>query len=229
MREFIRQPALLLIFAVAFSGLSACTESPVSNAETPGNSKSKAAPGGDFPPLVEAAATAEMRHLDGSTSRVADRKGSVVLVNMWATWCGPCRDEMPELITMQDEHRAAGFEVIGLNIDNEPEDLVRPFVDDLKLNYTIAWGTEDMIVALMKVSRSEAIPQSFLIDREGRLRGVFTGASRRSIALMKETVAKVVTGEPTDSVVQAGPGQPANNTAGTESEPANAASETNKR
>ena len=106
---------------------------------------------------------------------------------------------------------------------------MRPFVDDLKLNYTIAWGTEDMIVALMKVSRSEAIPQSFLIDREGRLRGVFTGASRRSIALMKETVAKVVTGEPTDSVVQAGPGQPANNTAGTESEPANAASETNKR
>ena len=138
-----------------------------------------------------------MRHLDGSTSTVAQRKGKVVLVNMWATWCGPCREEMPELIKMQNEHGPKGFEVVGLNVDDEPEDMVRDFVNEMNLNYTITWGNEDMIKAMMRLSRSEAIPQSFLIDRDGNLRGVFRGAGPREIAKMKENVAKVVDGLPT--------------------------------
>ncbi len=193
MREVIKNLAYLAIFTLAFSALTGCGGSAES---IPANSSGTAA-SSEYPPFNSEAANAEMRHLDGSTSTVAQRKGKVVLVNMWATWCGPCREEMPELIKMQNEHGPKGFEVVGLNVDDEPEDMVRDFVAEMNLNYTITWGNEDMIMSMMRLSRSEAIPQSFLIDREGNLRGVFRGAAPREIAKMKENVAKVVDGLPT--------------------------------
>ena len=193
MREVFKNLAYLAVFTLAFSALTGCGGSAES---TPANSSGTAA-SSEYPPFNSEAANAEMRHLDGSTSTVAQRKGKVVLVNMWATWCGPCREEMPELIKMQNEHGPKGFEVVGLNVDDEPEDMVRDFVNEMNLNYTITWGNEDMIMAMMRLSRSEAIPQSFLIDREGNLRGVFRGAGPREIAKMKEHVTKVVDGLPT--------------------------------
>ena len=193
MREVLKNLGYLAVFVIAFSAFTGCGGTAES---TPANSSGTTA-SSEYPPFNSAAANAEMRHLDGSTSTVAQRKGKVVLVNMWATWCGPCREEMPELIKMQNEHGPKGFEVVGLNVDDEPEDMVRDFVNEMNLNYTITWGNEDMIMAMMRLSRSEAIPQSFLIDRDGNLRGVFRGAGPREIAKMKENVAKVVDGLPT--------------------------------
>jgi thiol-disulfide isomerase/thioredoxin len=179
------------------SGLTACSDTTTETAGRDQTASQSGSSSSEYPPFNSVAANAEMRHLDGSNSTVAQRGGKVVLVNMWATWCGPCREEMPELVAMQNEYGAKGFEVIGLNVDDEPEDMVRNFVEEMNLNYTITWGNEEMVTALMRLSRSEAIPQSFLIDREGNLRGVFKGASPREIAKMKENVSKVVEGLPT--------------------------------
>ena len=150
----------------------------------------------DYPPLAEKAAQAEMKHLDGSVSKVSDRKGKVLLLNMWATWCGPCRAEMPTLVKMQDEHRDKGFEIIGLNTDDgDTKEMVEKFAADLKLNYTLVWANTDMQNALLKISNFGGIPQSFVIDRDGNLRGVFRGANPADIKKMEELVAQVINGE----------------------------------
>lgn len=169
----------------------------------------------EYPPLAEKAAQAEMRHLDGSVSRVADRRGKVLLLNMWATWCGPCRAEMPHLVKMQDEHRDKGFEIVGLNTDDgDTKEMVEKFAADLKLNYTLVWANTEMQNALLKISNFGGIPQSFVIDRDGNLRGVFRGANPADIKKMEELVANIVNGE--DQFARDGGPRKQDNPTGTE-------------
>jgi thiol-disulfide isomerase/thioredoxin len=192
MKIFIANLALFVSFAILSSGCSGSTE-PTANGQQDGSTitaekKSKS----EYPPLPEKVAQAEMENLDRSTSKIADRKGKVVLLNLWATWCGFCRQEMPLLVKLQDEHRDAGFEVIGLNVDDESIEEVNPFVQEMKLNYTIAWADSKMTSGLLKVSKFQGIPQSFLLDREGNLRGVFTGANPENLKKMEDLIANVV-------------------------------------
>ncbi|MEO7673742.1 MAG: TlpA disulfide reductase family protein [Pyrinomonadaceae bacterium] len=203
MKQVFSNLLLLTVFAVVFSGLTSCTDTassqrgPIDETAPPSvaaNSdvvKSKS----EYPPIASAVATAEIKNLDGTVFTVNDRKGKVILLNLWATWCGPCRAEMPALVRMQEKHSAQGFEVIGLNTDEEEVDKINTFAGSMKLNYTLAWADTALQSSLLKISKFPGIPQSFLLDREGNLRGVFRGANGADIAKMEETVAKVV-GEP---------------------------------
>lgn len=120
-------------------------------------------------------------------------KGKVLLLNMWATWCGPCRGEMPALVKMQDEHRDKGFEIIGLNTDDgDTKEMVEEFAKELNLNYTLVWAPTEMQNGLLKISNFNGIPQSFIVDRDGNLRGVFRGGGKPEVKKMEELVAKVV-------------------------------------
>ncbi len=151
-------------------------------------------PSSDYPPLQASIAQADVENLDGSTFKVADKKGSVLLLNMWATWCGPCRDEMPELVKLQDKYRDQGFEIIGLNTnDGDTPDMIKAFAKQQNLNYTLTLAPTAMQVDIVKLTKNEGIPQSLLIGRDGTLRGVFLGGSESEIAKMKATVGKVVT------------------------------------
>ncbi|MDM7922542.1 MAG: TlpA disulfide reductase family protein [Pyrinomonadaceae bacterium] len=199
-KGMIRNIALFAVLAVVFSALTGCTDSGSAGSAT--NGANIAGPKkSEYPPLVEKAAQADMRHMDGSTSKVADRKGKVLLLNLWATWCGPCREEMPELVKMQDQYREQGFEIIGLNTDDgDTPEMVDKFSKEMNLNYTLVFASTEMQDALLKVSKYGGIPQSFLVDREGNLRGVFRGASPTEINKMKNTVAKVMKGEDTGAV-----------------------------
>ena len=207
MRDFFSSVVLFLTLAFVFSNLTGCSGSvesvsqPTSEVGNPTNAgpiKKKT----DYPPIATAVAEAEIKNLDGTTFRVADRKGKVVLLNMWATWCGPCRAEMPALVRMQDKHRDAGFEVVGLNTDDETLEQINEFVAEMKLNYTIAWADTNLQAALLNISKFGGIPQSFLIDRDGNLRGVFKGANKADIAKMEELVDMVVTGQETSRDMQ---------------------------
>lgn len=194
MKHLFTALALFLAFSIVFS---ACTNSASTQRETNGNTASPTnteaeTKTGDYPPIPAAVAQAEIKSLDGSTFRLEDKKGKVILINLWATWCGPCRAEMPELIAMQNEHGDKNFEIIGLNSDDETPEEIKPFVEDMKLNYTIGWADGKLVRELFNLSQFGGIPQSFLIDREGRLRGVFVGGSKKVVAAMKETVGKVV-------------------------------------
>ena len=198
MKKILSNFALFVVLAVVFSSLTGCGGS---NGSTPsaGNtaatntSETNTAKKSEYPPLATAVAQADMRNMDGSTSKVADMKGKVLLLNMWATWCGPCRGEMPDLVKMQDEHRDKGFEIIGLNTDDgDTKEMVEEFAKELNLNYTLVWAPTDMQNGLLKISNFNGIPQSFVIDRDGNLRGVFRGGGKAEVMKMKELVAKVV-------------------------------------
>ena len=147
---------------------------------------------GDFPLAPVAVSQAEIKTIDGGTFKIEDKKGKVVLLNLWATWCGPCRAEMPELIELQDKYRDKNFEIIGLNSDDETTEQIKDFAEKMKLNYTIAWADPKLMNELLKISKFNGIPQSYMIDRDGKLRGVFTGGGPKVIGQLKETADKVI-------------------------------------
>ena len=102
----------------------------------------------------------------------------------------------------KDEFRDKGFEIIGLNTDDgDTPEMVNDFAKEMSLNYTLVWASTEMQKELLKISKYEGIPQSFLIDRDGNLRGVFKGASVSEIQKMKATVTKVINGEDSGAVV----------------------------
>lgn len=151
--------------------------------------------GSGYPPAPELIANASVKLTDGGNFRLADKKGKVVLINLWATWCGPCRREMPELVKMQEKFRDQGFEVIGLDVDPEPKPLVEKFAEKMEVNYTLGWAPEEMVRGFFDITQRNGIPQSFLFNRNGELTGVFFGGSTNVIEKMKETVEKIVAEE----------------------------------
>ena len=199
MMSIIKYLALFVFLAIAVTSCSdtvtlekgPAAGSPQPVASAPVNVE-EAKKNPNYRPIEKAVDEAEIRHIDGTTFRVADRRGKVLLLNMWATWCGPCRAEMPALVRMQDEYRDSGFEVIGLNTDEETVAQINDFAAELKLNYTLVWADTALQTALLRISKFPGIPQSFIIDREGNLRGVFRGANPADIKKMEELVGLVV-------------------------------------
>ena len=219
MREFFSSVILFVAFALVFSNMTGCSSSVESGgsqtagAENAAPAKKKS----DYPPIATAVAESDIKNLDGTTFKVADKKGKVILLNLWATWCGPCRSEMPALVRMQDKHRDAGLEIVGLNTDDETLEEINAFVDEMKLNYTIAWADTNLQAALLNITKFPGIPQSFLIDRNGDLRGVFKGANRADIAKMEELVDMVVNGQDTPRIANDVPVRPEPNSVAPES------------
>jgi cytochrome c biogenesis protein CcmG/thiol:disulfide interchange protein DsbE len=115
-----------------------------------------------------------LKNLDGKDVSIAEYKGKVVLVNFWATWCDPCREEIPWLIEMQEKYQSRGFTVLGLAMDEEGKSVVAPFVAkehfDVNgtaspMNYPILIGDE---AAGDKFGGLFGLPTSVLIDRDGK-------------------------------------------------------------
>ena len=195
---------MLAAALLAVTGLlSACSDSVSSQQGPAANEPAKASSpisansgsssaGSGYPKLASSVATAQIKGLDGSTYTLNDKIGNVMLVNLWATWCAPCRSEIPALVRMQEKHGPQGFEVLGLNTDDEEVQLINDFSAELKINYPIAYADTALQASMLKISKFPGIPQSFLIDRDGRLRGVFRGANPADVRKMEEVVAKVV-------------------------------------
>src|SRR5436190_19704390 len=197
MKYYSTRLVLLVTCAFVFSSCSGSGDSTSSTKEVGDNSASYEGtqPNGknsEYPQLPEKLAQADLENLDHTTTKIADHKGKVMLLNLWATWCGFCRQEMPLLVKMQDEHRDEGFEVLGLNIDDESIDQVSSFAQEMKLNYSLVWSNAKTTNELLRISKFQGIPQSFLVDREGNLRGVFTGANPANLKKMEDLIASVV-------------------------------------
>ena len=144
------------------------------------------------PNIGQPAPVFQLPALAGGEQSLEAFRGKAVILNFWATWCGPCRSEMPTLVKMQDQHRDAGLEVIGINTDDETVQQINDFVAEMNLNYQIVWGDTQLQAALLNISKFPGIPQSFIIDRDGNLRGVFKGANPDDVRKMEALVAKVV-------------------------------------
>jgi peroxiredoxin len=114
----------------------------------------------------------ELRDLKGHSFRLADFKGKVVLVNFWATWCPPCRTEIPELVKWQREYQNRGLQVIGISYPPQTLSEVRRFTRKAKVNYPLALGTK---ATKLLFTPSETLPMTVVIDSEGNVRDVIEG------------------------------------------------------
>jgi len=179
---------VLVLSLFAALGISSCSSGDErhSNPPAPGVATDSKAPNRGAPPasnvapppvtMLPASVTeAELRALTGAPIKLSNYAGKVLLVNLWATWCGPCRLETPELVKLNKEFHSQGLEVIGLSTENADDsaDQVREFVQNYKVDYRVGWSGSQVAVALMQ--GRDAIPQSFVISRSGRIVKRFVG------------------------------------------------------
>jgi len=102
--------------------------------------------------------------LDGQMVSLADYRGNVVLLNIWATWCPPCVDEMPSMEKLYQTLKAEGFEILAVSMDVSGAQTVRPFMEKHKLNFPALTDTEGAIKSLYQTT---GVPESFIIDKDG--------------------------------------------------------------
>jgi thiol-disulfide isomerase/thioredoxin len=112
----------------------------------------------------------ELRAIDGGTWKLSDNSGKVVLINFWATWCGPCRQETPALVRVANAYRSHGFEIAGVAVDNAGPDAIRRFARRYEVPYPMLLSTPEMAEEI------QVLPTSLLVDRRGRVAKVYQGA-----------------------------------------------------
>jgi cytochrome c biogenesis protein CcmG, thiol:disulfide interchange protein DsbE len=180
---------LLLVIAAGCSKAPRTAEAPASGASA-----------GDAPvvQLLKDPATVPpftVTDVDGRSVSLASLKGKVVLVNFWATWCPPCRAEIPDLVKLQERYRDK-LVILGISEDEIPPEQVKAFAANLKVNYIVAMTTPELKKIFRGVS---ALPTTFVIDREGKL-------VRKHVGLLSapetELEAQVLAGVRTDARIE---------------------------
>ena len=112
--------------------------------------------------------------IKGGQVSLADLRGKVVLLNFWATWCPPCRREIPDFISLQTQYGAEGLQIVGIGTDEPMK--VRAYAEENGMNYPVLYGTDDVALAYGGI---DAIPTTFLIDRQGRIASRYVGLRSR--------------------------------------------------
>ncbi len=176
--------------AIVSTNNGAAAEKPVTNGAT---APARAGARDPMPPTVR---DAELQMLDGKPVKLSDYAGKVVVLNFWATWCGPCRQETPHLVELSNEYKGRDVEFVGLSVE-DPEssaDAVKAFASAQKIPYKVGWAAEDFALQfVMQSGAGGAIPQSFVITRDGRLLKHFTGFSPTSTpAQLRETIEQAL-------------------------------------
>ena len=151
--------SLVIIAIAALAFLFSCSNSTTVGAVRPVKER-KAAP--DF--ILKDAA--------GATVRLSDYRGKVVLLNFWATWCGPCKMEIPWFIEFQQQFKDQGFAVLGVAMDDDGWQSVKPYVGEHKVNYRILLGDD---AVTLRYGGVDSLPTTFVIDKEGRIASAHVG------------------------------------------------------
>lgn len=158
-----RTPALLLVLLLA--GLTGCVSTTRAGSSVKPESQRKKAP--EF----------TLKDSNGHTMKLSDYQGKVVLLNFWATWCGPCKVEIPWFIDFETRLKDKGFAVLGVAMDDDGWNSVKPYITDKKVNYRVAMGDDSMANLYGGV---ESLPTTFVLDRDGRIAKTHVGLVSKS-------------------------------------------------
>ena len=134
--------------------------------------------------------------LDGSTFKLSEYRGKVVVVDFWATWCPPCREEVPQLVRLAQQNRARGIEVIGLHIDDQgrsSQSAIKKFITQYEINYTVGMASYEMFTAYLG-TEEDTIPQTLVFDRKGNAVAHFVGYDQSHAPKLDEAVNLALAG-----------------------------------
>jgi len=118
-----------------------------------------------------------LKDIDGRTVNLSDYKGKVVLLNFWATWCGPCKIEIPWLIDFEQKYKDRGFAVIGVAMDDDGWQAVKPYLAQSKINYRVILGDDSVSTLYGGV---ESLPTTFILDQDGKIASTHIGLVSKS-------------------------------------------------
>ena len=166
---------LIVLALVAMFAASSCNSNDPPSKATVATSAPAAAP----PVIPALVLSTEMKSASGEPIKLSKYSGKVLLVNLWATWCGPCRRETPELVKLHKEYQARGVEMVGLSTEDPiaSAQSVHDFVQQFQVDYEVGWAPRDVTIALMQLTGKTSIPQSFIITRSGKIKKQFIGFS----------------------------------------------------
>lgn len=118
-----------------------------------------------------------LKDATGKPVKLSDLKGKVVLLNFWATWCGPCKIEIPWFIEFEQKYKDRGFAVLGVSMDEDGWKDVKPYVELKKINYRVVVG-DDTTASLY--GGVESLPTTFVVDRDGKIAAIHVGLVSKS-------------------------------------------------
>ncbi len=161
---------VILATAAALGGLASCKEQA---STTAGSAPVSPAPtaamvaNGPALPVLGPAPSWKLKDIAGREVSSDEFKGKVVVVDFWATWCGPCKEEIPGYVELQKKYADKGFVIVGVSLDQQGPPVVKRYAESAKINYPLVMGDDGVVSAFGGI---DAIPTTFLIDREGRIR-----------------------------------------------------------
>lgn len=163
-RKFLTDFRLFSGVVFAILGLTAFSQ--MANASSP-------------PPSAEPAIDFTLPSRDGNNQRLAEQRGNIVLVNFWASWCGPCREELPEMEKLQQKYEDLGFTVLAINVDDKPEQ-ADILLNDIEVTFPVLFDSDGKVSEEYDIS---AMPTTVIVDRNGMARlthkGYKSGDERR--------------------------------------------------
>jgi len=117
-----------------------------------------------------------LKNLEGETVSMADFEGKVVLVNFWATWCGPCRVEIPDFVELMKEKDTSKFAIVGITVQSGSAEQIQQFASNMGMNYPVLHGENNVIMGLaQEYGNVRSIPTTFLIDKDGTIQKSYVG------------------------------------------------------
>jgi peroxiredoxin len=170
------QALLIMVLVAACSGKKQAEAGKTSDSVTPTENVAAKQSGPAAPAFA-------LENTEGKSVALADYKGKVVILNFWATWCPPCRREIPDFIELQKEYGSKGLQIVGVSVDQEGWKVVKPFVAQNGINYPVLLYTEEVYNAyqqLISPQEQGAIPCTFIIGKDGAIRQHLVGSADRS-------------------------------------------------